>query len=108
MTGRNKFETLKQKMGSSRIRDVEARTKTMIGEMLLSEIRKRSGMTQQEVADALGISQPGLSKMEQQEDIQVSTLGKLIEAMGGRMEIVAHFPFGDCKLTQFDDQASAP
>jgi predicted XRE-type DNA-binding protein len=111
MTGRKKFETLKQHMGADRIREIEGRTKSMLVEMVLSEVRKRSGLTQQEVADLLGISQPGLSKMEQQDDMQIGTLSKLVEAMGGSIEIIAHFPFGDCKLTQFDGskiQASPP
>lgn len=106
MTGRHKFDTLKQRMGAARVRDVDARTQAMLGDMLLSEIRKRSGFTQKEVADALGISQPGLSKMEQQDDIQVSTLGRLVEAMGGTLEIIAHLPFGDCRLTQFGDRSA--
>ncbi len=106
MTGRNKFETLKKGMGESRIMKVESRTRTMLGEMLLPEIRKHSGLTQQEVADALGISQPGLSKMEQQDDMHIGTLSRLIEAMGGKVEIIAHFPFGDCRLTQFGSTES--
>jgi len=103
MTGRNKFNDLKQSMGVTRRANVEARTKTMLGEMLLPEIRKHSGFTQQEVADVLGISQPGLSKIEHQDDMQIGTLSKLIQAMGGKVEIIAHFPFGDCRLTQFED-----
>lgn len=102
MTGRNKFETLTQRMNDNRIREIEAHTKSMLVEMVLSEVRKRSGLTQQEVAGLLGISQPGLSKMEQQDDMQIGTLSKLVEAMGGSIEIIAHFPFGDCKLTQFN------
>jgi len=103
MTGRNKFNDLRQSMGVTRLSKIEVRTKTMLGEMLLPEIRKHSGLTQQEVADVLGISQPGLSKIEHQNDMQIGTLSKLIEAMGGKVEIIAHFPFGDCRLTQFGD-----
>ena len=103
MTGRNKFSDLKKTMGASRVADVDALTKTMLGEMLLPEIRRHSGLTQQEVADLLGISQPSLSKIENQDDMQIGTLSKLIEAMGGRVEIIAHFPFGDCRLTQFGE-----
>ena len=73
----------------------------MVAEMLLPEIRKHSGLTQAELATLLGISQPSLSKIEHQEDMQISTLGKLIEAMGGSLEIIAHLPKGDCRLTQF-------
>ena len=103
MTGRNKISNLKAQLGAERLKRVEATTKTMLAEMLLPEIRKHSGMTQKEVAAILGISQPGLSKMENQEDMQIGTLSKLIEAMGGTLEIIAHLPQGDCRLTQFGD-----
>ena len=43
----------------------------MLVEMLLPEIRKQSGLTQKEVAVALGISQRSLSKIENQDDMQV-------------------------------------
>ncbi len=103
MTGRNKFSSLKTRIGADRLEQVEAKTKTMLAEMLLPEIRKHSGMTQKEVAAVLGISQPGLSKIENQDDMQIGTLCKLIEAMGGTLEIIAHLPQGDCRLTQFGD-----
>ena len=103
MTGRSKFSELKKQMGSERVSKSEAKTKTMLAEMLLPEIRKHSGLTQKEVATVLGISQPGLSKIEHQEDMQIGTLSKLIKAMGGKLEIIAHLPHGDCRLTQFGD-----
>ena len=73
MTGRNKFSSLKTRIGADRLAQVEAKTKTMLAEMLLPEIRKHSGMTQKEVAAVLGISQPGLSKIENQEDMHIGT-----------------------------------
>ena len=73
----------------------------MMAEMLLPELRKRSGMTQQEVADILGITQPSLSKMEGQNDMQISTLSRLVGSLGGKLELIAHLPGGDIRLTQF-------
>ena len=61
--------------------DVEA--KEMMAEMLLAEIRKSVGLTQEELAAAVGITQPSLSKLENQDDMQVSTLRRLIVALGG-------------------------
>lgn len=51
----------------------------------------------------LGISQPGLSKIEHQDDLQLGTLSKPIEAMGGALKNIAHLPQGDFRLTQFGD-----
>ena len=103
MTGRNKFSKLKESMGAERESRAEADTQTMLAEMLPPEIRKHSGLTQKEIADILGITQPSLSKIENQDDMQIGTLNKLIVAMGGKLEIIAHLPHGDCRLTQFND-----
>jgi transcriptional regulator with XRE-family HTH domain len=78
-----------------------ARTKELLGELLLSEIRKLAGKSQAELARKLGIRQPSLSKLENQEDMQISTLKKIVEALGGKITITAQFPSGDAKLSQF-------
>lgn len=36
----------------------------------------------------------------------VSTLRRFIEAMGGELEIIARFPDGDVRVTNFADDAS--
>ena len=70
----------------------KARAKEMMAEMLLAEIRQATGMTQEEVAASLGIKQPTLSRMESQDDMQVSTLQRLVQALGGELEIIGTFP----------------
>jgi len=77
------------------------RGRDLLSEMLLSEIRKMAGHSQQELADALGIKQPSLSKLENQSDIQVSTLQRLVEALGGKLEIIARFPSAEVRIRQF-------
>ena len=57
------------------------------------------------MAAKLGIKQPTLSRLESQDDMQISTLRRLIEALGGKLEIVAHLPKGDIRITQFTDAA---
>ena len=79
----------------------KGRAKEMMAEMLLAEIRKAVGLTQEQVAESLGIKQPTLSRLESQDDMQISTLRRLIEALGGELEIIAHLPGGDIRLCQF-------
>lgn len=73
----------------------------MMAEMLLAEVRKAVGFTQADLAAALGIKQPTLSRLESQDDMQISTLRRLIQALGGELEIIAHLPGGDIRLSQF-------
>lgn len=101
MAGHHKFSKLLDKMSPERRAQSDARVKELQAEMVLAELRKYSGMTQQEMADILGISQPSLSKMESQDDMQISTLSRLISSLGGKLELIAHLPKGDIRLTQF-------
>lgn len=99
------FNELKSKMDPEHAARAQARAKDMMAEMLLAEIRKQTGLTQEELADSLGIKQPSLSKLESSSDMQISTLHRLIEALGGSLELVAHLPKGDVRITQFMPRA---
>ncbi len=57
----------------------------------LSELRRLADMTQVELAQRMGIGQTALSKLEQREDILVSTLKGYIEALGASLQIDASF-----------------
>jgi transcriptional regulator with XRE-family HTH domain len=84
-----------------------ARTRELLGELLLSEIRQRAGKSQQQVADALGIKQPSLSKLEKQSDMQISTLRRIVNALGGELEVSARFPSGTVKIEPFNEMGSS-
>ena len=62
-----------------------------MGAMLLSEVRKRRGLTQAAVAKALGVTQSALSQVESQPDMHLSTLRRLVRALGGELDVVARF-----------------
>ena len=106
MAGHRKFSELRDKMTPARRARSDARVQEMQAEMLLSELRKFAGQTQQGLADELGVSQPCLSKMEKQTDMQIGTLDRIVESLGGRLELVAHMPGGDVVLTQFTKQSA--
>ena len=78
------------------------RTKVLLQEMLLGELRKASGYSQKALAAKLKMKQPSLSKLENASDMQVKTLQKFVGALGGEVEIVCKFPKGDVRLVQFD------
>lgn len=101
MAGHQKFSKLLDKMSPERRAESDVRMRELQAEMVLAELRKYSGMTQQQMAEILGISQPSLSKMESQDDMQISTLSRLVRSLGGQLELIAHLPKGDIRLTQF-------
>ncbi len=78
------------------------RTQELRAELLLSEVRQLAGKSQQQVAQALGMKQPSLSKLEKQSDMQISTLRKIVKALGGELEVLAKFPKGTVKIDQFE------
>jgi plasmid maintenance system antidote protein VapI len=97
------FDELVRRTTSKAARERAAkRAKELMGEMLLVEVRKLTGKSQRELAEVLGIKQPSLSKLEGQSDIQVSTLRRLIAALGGQLEIVARFGEKAVKIVQFE------
>ncbi len=72
---------------------VEARAAELIAEELsLQELRKVMRLTQVELADRLGVRQDTISRLEQRADMLLSTLQSYVEAMGGRLSIVAELP----------------
>jgi transcriptional regulator with XRE-family HTH domain len=100
------FDELVKRTTSRRTRERAAsRTRELLGELLISEMRKLRGKSQREVARELGIKQPSLSKLEKQSDMQISTLQKIVAALGGELEVVAKFPKGNVKIDQFDKPA---
>lgn len=105
MAGHRNFSELRDKMTPTQRERSNARLKEMMEEMLLAELRKFAGRTQEEVAAELGVSQPCLSKMENQSDMQIGTLDRIVASLGGRLELVAHMPAGDVVLTQFTKQS---
>ena len=60
-------------------------------------------MTQRAVGDVLNVNQPAVAKLERRADMYVSNLRAYIEAMGGRLNIVAEFPQGSVVITNFSD-----
>jgi predicted XRE-type DNA-binding protein len=58
----------------------------------LRELRMIAGKAQADVAAALHIKQPSVSKVENQSDMYLSTLRAYVEAIGGTLELVVRLP----------------
>jgi transcriptional regulator with XRE-family HTH domain len=71
-------------------------------ETTLRQLREARERSQVEVAKQLYIKQAAVSKLERRTDMYLSTLRGFIEAMGGKLEIVARFPNQAARITQFE------
>jgi predicted transcriptional regulator len=78
-------------MGPKRVTKAKAAARKKMEAMLLAEVRKQLGFTQTAVAKAMGVSQSALSQLESQGDLQLSTLRRLVNALGGELDVVARF-----------------
>src|ERR1700733_13950360 len=63
----------------------------------LAEERKHHGLTQAQLAEALGVSPGRVSQVERGEVATVDVIARYIEALGGRLDLIASF--GDHTLT---------
>jgi transcriptional regulator with XRE-family HTH domain len=95
------IQKLRERMTPEARRRATLKAREMMAEMLISEIRREAGFTQEQMAELLGIRQPSLSKLESQDDMQISTLRRIVNALGGELEIIAHMPTGDIRIRQF-------
>lgn len=98
------FDELRARMAPDARARADAKTREMLASMPLDELRTARELTQENLAEALGMTQAAVSKMERRTDMYISTLAKFIEAMGGKLEIRASFPDGDVRITQFSEE----
>ena len=54
----------------------------------LADVRKRIGRSQAEVAHLMRTTQSGVSRIERQDDVRVSTLAEYATALGGRLHLI--------------------
>ena len=66
--------------------------------MKLQTVREARDRSQEALARTMEVSQANISRIEQQNDLKLSTLDRYIEALGGRLEVRAVFEDGDVVL----------
>ncbi len=98
-----KFKDLRQAMSPEAQARAHEKAKTMKAELPLAELRQARHFSQEQLAAELQVKQPAVAKIEKKADMYISTLRRFIEAMGGQLEIRAHFPDGDVRINQFED-----
>ena len=79
--------------------EIEARANELLAKvqrrMTLSEVRKDRKISQAKMAEALGIGQMQISRLEKRKDPRLSTMQRTVAAMGGHLTMIATFPDQD-------------
>jgi DNA-binding XRE family transcriptional regulator len=86
-------EDVLKKLSRKERKAIGKRRQELLAEyMTLQDLRKARELTQQRMAELLGIKQANVSRIEKRSDLLLSTLGSYVAAMGGRLRLVAEFP----------------
>lgn len=107
MTGRRPFNTLTKNLSPERrVRIDKKKAELLAGieEATLADLREALKVSQEQLAAALQRSQPAIAQMESRTDMKISTLREAIEALGGKLELLAHFPSGDVSIANLGEK----
>ena len=97
------FKKLLEDISPERKERIRIKKELLKQEMALRELRQALELTQEELANNLNMNQAAISKFEKQSDIYISTLRRILSAMGADLKIVAHFSEGDVVINQFNE-----
>ncbi|MGJ8522673.1 hypothetical protein R84981_001364 [Carnimonas sp. R-84981] len=87
-------ELLEKRSPKSRER-ISARAEQLRQEHSLAKLREELNISQEQLANTLGIKQPAVVKMEKvSSDPKISTLKRYIEGMGGELSLEVKLPDG--------------
>jgi predicted XRE-type DNA-binding protein len=98
-----KFKDLRKAMSPEAQARAHEKAMVLKAELPLAELRQARFFSQEQLAAVLEVKQPAIAKLEKKTDMYISSLRRFIEAMGGQLEINAHFPEGDVKINQFEE-----
>jgi DNA-binding XRE family transcriptional regulator len=88
---------------------IGARAEALIAEeVALQHLRKARRLTQQRMAQLLGIGQDSVSRIENRSDLLLSTLKSYVEAMGGSLKLVVEFPDSTAVLSSLGETDNSP
>ncbi len=106
MSGHRPFGELTKRLPAARKARIEDKAAALNTALTLHELRKTRSVSQQSLARKLAVGQPAVAKIERRSDMYVSNLRRYVEALGGTLEIAAHFPDGAVTIAQ--EKRTAP
>jgi transcriptional regulator with XRE-family HTH domain len=87
------LDRIRNEISPARRRKIKARAAEILAEeMTRQQLRRARKLTQVRMAKKLGMTQDGVSRLEKRTDVLLSTLRGYVEALGGKLSLVAEFP----------------
>lgn len=80
-----------ERIGEDEVEQGKARVLAQVRAHRLAEMRKRRGLTQRQVAQAMGVTVGRVSQIENGELAGIDVLDRYVSALGGDLQIVANF-----------------
>lgn len=96
------FSELRKRMTPEQRAESEIISKVALLHLNLLELQQSLGLKPEEIEADFNNFEATVAELENQEDIQISTLSRYIKALGGNLKIVAHFPNEEITLAQFE------
>lgn len=96
-----KFGELRAQLSPEAQERAAHKTERMLTALELRELVRERGLTQEALAERLETAQSNVSRLLRREDMHLSTLREVIEALGGELLLTARFPDREYPLRPF-------
>lgn len=88
------LDSLMNKIPNDRKEKINSQVSQTVTAIRLAELRKQQHITQKEIAKKMNVSQASISQLENQGDVQLSTLLRYVHALGGSLAVKVQLPDG--------------
>jgi transcriptional regulator with XRE-family HTH domain len=82
----------KDRKSPERVARIKSETRSMLAISALTRLRESRSLTQAQLAKELDVSQSRVSRIENQDDLNLSTLDEVVRGLGGELRISVVFP----------------
>jgi transcriptional regulator with XRE-family HTH domain len=94
------FSDFTKKLSADRRARIEEGAERKVATIRLQQAREVLGVTQEELAERMHMTQPALSRFERRPNITMDILRRYVEALGGKLEINVVLPSSPKKASK--------
>jgi DNA-binding XRE family transcriptional regulator len=87
------------KLAARRVIQLIQPARKVTDNLTLKDLRELYSCSQVQLAEKVGVKQSAISRFEQRDEVKLGTLAAAIKALGGELQIRAHFPDADVPLS---------